>query len=58
MENICIFLIYSEDYGVTERLGHRIADWEDQVHKGVEDMMVSNQNSNSCIFRFVTFTGV
>ena len=53
------FEFYSEDYGVTERLGHRVADWEDQVEKGVEDMMVSNPNLNCCIscFCVVTFTG-
>ena len=25
----------------TERVGHRVADWDDQVKKGVEDLMVS-----------------
>ena len=35
--------LFSEECGMTERLGHRIADWEDQIKKGVEDVMVCNQ---------------
>ena len=25
---------------MSEHLGHRVADWEDQIKKGVEDVMV------------------
>ena len=30
----------SEDCILSEHVGHRVADWEDQIKKGVEDVMV------------------
>ena len=32
---------FSEDCISTDRVGHRIADWNDQIKKGVEDVTVS-----------------
>ena len=34
---------FSETSGLTERHGHREADWEDQIKKGVEDLLVCIQ---------------
>ena len=35
----------SEDQAQTDCLGHRIADWEDQIKKGVEDVLVRKSPS-------------
>ena len=35
------FSIFSDEPLIKERQGHRIADWSDQVKKGVEDLCVS-----------------
>ena len=32
--------LFSEDSVISEHFGHREADWEDQIRKGVEDVMV------------------
>ena len=33
--------IFSDEPLIKERQGHRIADWSDQVKRGVEDLCVS-----------------
>ena len=43
---------FSEEDTVKKRLGHRVADWSEQVVLGVEDLNVSasNERSESILF--------